>query len=148
MKIYVASSWRNDYQQDVVCGLRELGHEVFDFRNPLPGNHGFHWSKIDPDWQKWDADHYISALSHPIAEAGFKLDFDAMQWADVCVMVMPCGRSAHIEAGWCAGAGKPLLILASEAEPELMYKIADSVHTGLGSLMMRLQAIEDSGNKP
>jgi len=26
MKIYVASSWRNEYQQNVVKFLRELGH--------------------------------------------------------------------------------------------------------------------------
>ena len=32
MKIYVASSWRNTYQQDVVAKLRKLGHEVYDFR--------------------------------------------------------------------------------------------------------------------
>ena len=34
-KIYVASSWRNVFQQDVVNILRDLGHEVYDFKNPL-----------------------------------------------------------------------------------------------------------------
>lgn len=33
-KIYVASSWRNVFQQDVVDILRDLGHEVYDFKNP------------------------------------------------------------------------------------------------------------------
>ena len=33
-KIYVASSWRNVFQQDVVAILRDLGHEVYDFKNP------------------------------------------------------------------------------------------------------------------
>ena len=46
--IYVASSWRNQYQQRVVSLLRELGHEVYDFRNPSPDNHGFSWSEIRP----------------------------------------------------------------------------------------------------
>ena len=32
-KIYVASSWRNQYFPDVVKILREYGHEVYDFRN-------------------------------------------------------------------------------------------------------------------
>ena len=31
-KIYVASSWRNVFQQDVVGILRDLGHEVYDLR--------------------------------------------------------------------------------------------------------------------
>ena len=36
-KIYVASSWRNVFQQDVVDILRDLGHEVYDFKNPPHG---------------------------------------------------------------------------------------------------------------
>lgn len=43
-KIYVASSWRNQYYSDVVNRLREAGHEVYDFRNPPQGTGGFHWS--------------------------------------------------------------------------------------------------------
>lgn len=143
MKIYVASSWRNDYQPEIVRALRELGHDVYDFKNPAPGDNGFHWSEIDPAWQKWTVEQYITSLYHPVAVAGFDSDFSAMQWADACVLVMPCGRSAHIEAGYFVGAGKPLLILASDAEPELMYKMADSIHAGMGSLLVRIQEIDD-----
>lgn len=94
-KIYVASSWRNVFQQDVVAILRDLGHEVYDFKNPPHGNGGFQWSDIDPDWQNWTTEQYQEALNHPIAQKGFDSDFNGMQWADVCVMVLPCGRSAN-----------------------------------------------------
>ena len=40
-KIYVASSWRNEYYPEVVEKLREAGHEVYDFRNPPSGDPGF-----------------------------------------------------------------------------------------------------------
>lgn len=143
MRVYVASSWRNDYQPDVVRGLRELGHEVYDFRNPAPDNHGFGWSQIDPGWRGWDGDQYRAALRHPIAERGFACDFNGMQTSDACVLLLPCGASAHLEAGWFAGHGRPVLILGEPREPELMYKIADSMHAGLGSLLLRLQEIED-----
>ena len=36
-RIYVASSWRNKYQPEVVAALRKAGHEVYDFRNPKDG---------------------------------------------------------------------------------------------------------------
>lgn len=42
-RIYVASSWRNPIQPEVVRHLREAGHEVYDFRNPAPGQEGFSW---------------------------------------------------------------------------------------------------------
>jgi hypothetical protein len=32
MKIYAASSWRNELQPSIVVDLRELGHEVYDDR--------------------------------------------------------------------------------------------------------------------
>lgn len=52
-KIYVASSWRNTLQPEVVRVLQYDGHEVYDFRNPAPGNKGFAWSEIDPEWTGW-----------------------------------------------------------------------------------------------
>lgn len=146
MKIYVASSWRNDYQPDVVYGLRQLEHEVYDFRNPAPGDNGFHWSQIDPKWDSWSVAEFINGLTHPLALDGFAKDSAAMQSADACVLVLPCGRSAHLEAGYFVGAGKPLLILMERIEPELMYKMADSIHVGLGSLLLRLQEIEDAAS--
>jgi hypothetical protein len=128
MKIYVASSWRNHYQEHVVDKLRELGHEVYDFKNPPHGRGGFAWSDIDENWENWTTEGYREALKHPIAEDGFNSDFDGMKWADTCVMVLPCGRSANTEAGWMKGAGKKVFVFTPiEQEPELMYKIYDGV---------------------
>jgi len=130
MKVYVASSWRNPFQQKVVKKLRELGHEVYDFKNPQGNgvNTGFHWSEIDPNWEAWQPNEYVEHLKHPIADRGFKSDFDAMKWADCCVMVLPCGRSANTEAGWMKGSGKEVhVFMPISQEPELMYKIYDSV---------------------
>lgn len=143
MKIYVASSWRNAYQQEVVNVLRAAGHEVYDFKNPGPGKEGFAWSDIDPDWKKWSCGTFVDALQHPIAEQGFDNDFDAMQWADACVMVMPCGRSAHVEAGWMQGAGKPTIVLLSTAEPELMYKMFSKLAQNISEVLEHLKYLEE-----
>ena len=118
-KIYVASSWRNEFQPEVVRTLRALGHEVYDFRNPPHGRGGFQWSSIGKDWLEWSAEQYRENLSHPIAEAGFKSDLDAMLACDVCVLVLPCGRSAHTEAGWYSGAGRPVYVY----QPVRQYKL-------------------------
>jgi len=127
-KIYVASSWKNPNQPQVVNKLREQGHQVFDFRNPPDGRGGFFWKDVDPDWENWTTQDYISHLDHEWARYGFQRDFDAMRWADICVLVLPCGRSAHTEAGWMAGAGKKVIAYIPEKEgPELMYGLFDLI---------------------
>lgn len=136
MKIYVASSWRNQFQPTIVKALREAGYEVYDFRDPAPGNTGFQWSEIDPDWVSWTTVGFRKALEHPIAEAGFESDMTALEECDLCVIVLPCGRSAHLELGFAAGAGKPTIIYSPDAhEPELMYKMCDSICATMQELL-------------
>lgn len=131
-KIYVASSWRNPLQAGVVESLHWDGHAVYDFKNPSPTNKGFSWSEIDPEWRQWTADQYRAALEHPIAKRGFASDFAAMKWADTFVLVLPCGRSAHLELGWAAGQGKQTIILTRDGEePELMARMCDHICTSL-----------------
>lgn len=128
MKIYLASSWRNVLQPLAVTNLRAGGHKVYDFRNPGMGLTGFQWSAIDPNWQNWSAAQYREALKTDVAQRGFMADFDAMKWADVGVLLLPCGRSAHLELGWMAGHGKRTIIWThSGEEPELMALLADHV---------------------
>lgn len=135
MKIYVASSWRNDHQEAVVEVLRSMGHEVYDFKNPPHGRGGFAWSDIDENWQTWTTEEYRSALQHHISESGFNSDFDGMKWADCCVMVLPCGRSANTEAGWMKGSGKPVYVFSPiKQEPELMYKLYDGILASVDEL--------------
>ncbi len=50
------------------------------------------------------------------------------KWCRPCVLVLPCGRSAHTEAGWMCGAGRRVIAYIPEmGEPELMYKLFDAV---------------------
>lgn len=152
MKLYLASSWRNPYQPATVEVLRAVGHEVYDFRHPPGGDHlGFSWSEIDPAWRTWDTAAYLAAIAHPVAAAGFDSDFTAMHWADAGVLLLPCGRSAHLEAGWILGQGKPCWIVLDEAEfpapggsnPELMYRMATGLVTSVGALIDEIDAWQE-----
>jgi len=135
MKIYVASSWRNEKQPEVVTELREAGYEVYDFRNPAPGNNGFHWSEIDPDWKQWTPERYRECLQHPYAEYGFASDMNALRAADVVVAVQPFGRSASLELGWASGTGKTTILLLEDGEPELMVKMCDAICVNMDEVL-------------
>jgi hypothetical protein len=139
MRIYAASSWRNPIQPAVVEALRTAGHSVFDFRHPEPSNDGFKWSDIDPSWQEWTPEQFRHQLHHPIADRGFGIDFMAMETASAGVLILPAGRSAHLEAGYFVGAKKPLFILLSDGEPELMYKMVTGICTTIEELIEMLR---------
>ncbi len=151
MKVYVASSWRNEIQPMVVLAIREAGHEVYDFRHPHlgPGKRGagFHWSEIDSEWERWTPGEFREALSHPIAMDGFAADLEGLRWCDVVVLVMPCGRSAHLELGWAIGAGKTTAILLDAGEPELMYGLAHALCVSMWEVLQVLAGVANRANK-
>lgn len=138
-KIYVASSWRNEYYTEVVTKLRKEGHNVYDFRNPSSGDPGFKWSYVSEDYMDWTPERYRENLNHPKALRQFENDIEAMNSCDTCVIVLPCGRSAHTEAGWFAGKGKlTIAYIPEKQEPELMYKLFDSVCCTIDELIEKL----------
>jgi hypothetical protein len=125
MKLYLASSWSNERYAAAVVMLRQNGHEVHDFREEAAG---FNWTQIDTRWTSWNAKQFRTALDHPIVREAFEQDHKAMRRAEACVLLLPCGRSAHIEAGWFAGAAKPVIAwLDGYDRPEVMYSLCNAI---------------------
>lgn len=142
MKIYVASSWRNEYYPEVVKKLREEGFDVYDFRNPPSGDEGFHWYNVSEKWLDWTPEEYRDNINHPLAVRQFKNDIEAMESCDACVLVLPCGRSAHTEAGWFSGKNKKTIVYIPEKqEPELMYKLFDGIACSLEEMVSKLKSL-------
>jgi hypothetical protein len=146
MKVYVASSWRNEVrQQATVRALREAGHHVYDFRNPSPGDTGFGWRQCATKEQLASPALFRDeVLTHPIARAGFANDMGALSDAAATVLVLPCGRSAHLELGWAAGAGRRTYVLLDDpiSEPELMYLACTKLCVSIAEIVTELSASE------
>ena len=144
--VYVASSWRNLMQEAVCATLTAAGIEHYDFKNPEGGT-GFSWKEVKPgiepssdlkvkgsDWEP--INEYLRMIAHPRALDGFNADFAAMNRADTFILVLPCGKSAHLELGWAVGAGKRTAILLEDpVEPELMYRMVDYMAPTLFNLL-------------
>ncbi len=123
----------------VCAALKSAKIDHYYFRNP-PTKSGFGWQEVMPSFdvnnQNCDLEDYRAALSHPRAEEGFQSGFHAMENCDTCVMVLPCGKSAHLELGWFVGMGRRTIIMAEDPiQPELMYKMADIIVPDLFTLL-------------
>ena len=132
MRVYVASSWRNHYQAQAVDQLRTDGHEVYDFKD----SDGFSWKEVrQDDPREWGFPGWRAALQHPAAERGFARDMAALTTAHACVLVLPCGRSAHLELGWAIGQRLFTAVWCPVYdEPDLMVKAADLLTDSLDAV--------------
>lgn len=125
MKIYIASSWKNPHYNTVKLVLEQIGHEIMDWRDPV---HAFAWEQVDESWRGWDRAGFASAMETPRAKEAYKHDYCLMCEADLCLLLLPSGRSAHSEAGFMAGKGKRVYVYIPEYDtPELMYGLYDKI---------------------
>lgn len=125
MKIYIASSWKNE--RTVLAWathLRSLGYETDAFVDASKGRYVFHYSEIG-DVDDLDC---ISFLEDERSQKAFQEDKNWLDWADVCLLILPAGKSSHLEAGYAKGCGKKLIIYQDEFPKgsfDVMYGFAD-----------------------
>ena len=127
MKIYLASSWKNDKKvKEWQYELKKIGHEVDAFCNDSDGRYVFHFSEIG-DPRTLDA---ISFLEDGRTQKAFKEDKKWIDWCDCVILILPAGKSSHLEAGYAKGKGKLLVIYQAMfplGEFDVMYGFADIV---------------------
>lgn len=148
-RIYISSSWKNGTQPVLVQELRKLGHQVYDFRHPNGRNDRNVWEGVTRNKGLQTAYHdgmlvpedFDKMLVDKKAIERFQEHFRAMNDADTCVLVLPCGRSAHAEAGYMAGAGKRVFIFDTSqyVKPELMYLMFDGYFHAKDDLFQALE---------
>ncbi len=138
-KIYIATSWKQEIFVSILAKrLREAGHKVFAFceetrPDGLPsfvfdgGKFSEQFSDGPPRWDTF--------CDFDAPKKAFKCDKMGLDWADTIVLVLPSGRSAHLEAGYAVGRGKDLVIYGQlpDGEFDVMYGFAQRrIHAFIG----------------
>jgi len=85
---------------------------------------------------------YKEALTYHAAKNNFDFDKRHIDSSDIVIMVMPAGKSAHLELGYSIGMGKEAHILF-DVEPDrfdLMYNFVppENIHFSVDELLTRL----------
>ena len=139
MKVYVASSWRNEVYPEVVKLLREAGHEVYDFRHQSVSWEQFDWNVTDGV----ASGELFDVLNHPAVQTRFSNDMTALENCDAVVCVLPCGRSAHLELGYGIGTGKRTVLLWHDGdEPDIMHNAVDRIVFSVKDIPQALDGVE------
>jgi nucleoside 2-deoxyribosyltransferase len=124
LKIYLIGSLRNPRVPEVANKIREAGHEVFDDWFSA----GY---EADDKWREYETARghsYIEALSLYPAEHVFSFDKRHLDDSDAVVLLLPAGKSAHLELGYSIGQDKPAYIILDNPDRwDVMYKFATEV---------------------
>jgi len=133
MIIYLIGSLRNPEVPIIARSLRLSGHEVFD-----------DWFAAGPEaddyWRDYEIQRghsFIQALDGYAANHVFEFDKYHLNRADAAVLVLPAGKSGHLELGYAIGLGKPGYILLDN-NPErydVMYRFATKVCASVEELI-------------
>lgn len=134
--IYLIGSLRNPEIPTIANTIRAAGHEVFD-----------DWFAAGPEaddyWRNYEISRgrsYVEALSGLAAGHVFTFDNEYLERASAVVLVLPAGKSGHMELGISIGRGKPgYILLDSPDRWDVMYKFADGVFTELDGLIDHLR---------
>jgi nucleoside 2-deoxyribosyltransferase len=137
--IYLIGSLRNPKVPEVAAKLRAAGHDVFD-----------DWFAAGPEaddyWKKYEQErghNYKQALEGYAANHVYSFDKHHIDRCDTAVLMLPAGKSGHLELGYAVGSGKKGYILFDEEMPadrwDVMYKFATAVFFDSASLIKELE---------
>ena len=135
-KIYLIGSLRNEKVPILGNKIRELGFDVFD-----------DWygagERADDSWQAYEklrGRRFDDALKGHAAQHVFNFDKKHLDAADIAILLLPAGKSGHLELGYHLGQKKPGYIVM-ESEPErfdVMYNFCSGVFFNEESLFEAL----------
>jgi len=142
ISVYLIGSLRNPKISELAIRLRQHGFDVFDdWSSPGP--------ETDEYWQKYEKQRgrsYAEALQGYHAKEVFDFDKQHLDRCDVAVLVLPAGKSGHLELGYIVGKGKPGFILLEDKEPErydIMYLFATGIFISEDDMVTKLKEISD-----
>lgn len=138
--VYLIGSLRNALVPRFAQDLEDAtGYEVFaDWFTPGP--------EADDHWREYIAERWPDgglrkALDSYGAKHIFSFDKEHIDRADAAVLLMPAGKSGHLELGYTIGTGKPGFIVF-DGEPErydVMLQFATGIAFDMGELVPMLK---------
>jgi carbamoylphosphate synthase small subunit len=132
---FISSRWRNrDAVLELTRKLREKGKTVYCFFEASHAKHRIdHNPNVDmEEFEKrdWRKDAYVKEV--------FENDLQAENESENFVLLLPAGKSAHIEAGIAYGMGKKCILIGQQKEAESLYRIFTESHNTIDDFITSL----------
>jgi hypothetical protein len=129
---FIASRFRNKKAVlDLTVKLRDKGKSVYCFvedydASESPEDYMQKFENI-PNWQE---DASVKGM--------FEKDMNALKDSETLVLLLPAGKSAHVEAGVAYGMGKKCIVIGEQKEAESLYLIFNQFYISVEEFIKNL----------
>ena len=107
MKIYIASSWKNQHAVEMLTALlRERNHEVLSFIEN--GYNEGYLPNAKMNFEKW--------VNSSLSNKAFKFDSEGAMGCNLLIYIAPSGKDAAAECGMAYAKGIPIIGLFAKSE--------------------------------
>ncbi len=116
---FIASGWRNkDQVYDLAKKLREKSKKVYCFLNA----DNAHLDTLkDPHEAMKEFEALENWRQNPEVKHMFEGDMGGVRDSDALILLLPAGKSAHLEAGYAYGLRKTCILIGDQKETESNY---------------------------
>lgn len=142
ISVYLIGSLKNPEVPKVAQAIRALGFEVFDDWYAVGPEADDYWR----DYEKAKGHNFAQALAGYSARHIFEFDKHHIDRCSIGILLMPSGKSAHLELGYMAGQDKTT-IYCYDQEPErydIMVQFANHVCCGVPALLDLMKQLAPS----
>lgn len=130
---FISSRWKNrDVVLDLTDKLRSKGKKVYCFfenkyASELADQNPEETMKNFESKTNWTKDRYVKGV--------FEEDMQGLKNSRILILILPAGKSCHIEAGIAYGMGKRCILIGEQKEAESLYLIFSEFHKDTKSFL-------------
>ena len=139
---YIASRWRNKKKvSELAKQIEEKGRKVYNFvegdgaqyeLKEMENKHGAEeFMKEYESIPNWKNDPKVREI--------FDVDMGAIKQSEKLILLLPAGKSSHIEAGTAYGMGKPCIVIGEQKETESLYLIFSKFYETIDDFIASLE---------
>jgi hypothetical protein len=102
----------------LVHGIEDKGYSCYNFLHKpiIAGKEHLSWEE-----QMEILEAHSDFWNDPIHRHHFEEDMEGLENAETVVMLLPCGKAAHMEAGVAFGLKKKMVLIGEVEKPETLY---------------------------
>lgn len=136
-QIYLIGSLRNPLITDLGNKLRREGFDIFDDWMAAGPEADDHWQAYETARRR----HYGEALAGAAARNVFEFDKRNLDASAGAILVMPAGKSGHLELGYMVGRDKYTAVLFDKVPDryDVMYQFVNDICFDYGELIGALK---------